>query len=357
MRMTQPPTRSTTRARRASLAAGAVMSAVGLVVGAAAAAPPAQAAPLAADATPTSSTATTTAPLNVRSGPSASSRRIATLDRGATVRLTGTTRNGFSEIVHEGRLRWVATRYLEQVTRQPADPVNPGRPSAGFGVRVGASFHVQYTGQVGLAHDVDVYNLDGEDTTRGQVAQLKARGVRVVCYLNAGAYEDWRGDADDFPGSVLGRALDGWPGERWLDIRQLDELMPIMAARMDACAAKGFDAVDPDNTDAWQQRTGFSISRDDQVAYHRALADAAHARGLAIGLKNNVEQLDAIGPFVDFAVNEQCGEYNECGAYAPFLASGKPVFNLEYTAAGARSAKPRGMSTLYTDLALSGLRR
>ena len=29
------------------------------------------------------------------------------------MRLTGTTRNGFSEIVHEGRLRWVATRYLE----------------------------------------------------------------------------------------------------------------------------------------------------------------------------------------------------------------------------------------------------
>ena len=37
----------------------------------------------------------------------------------------------------------------------------------------------------------------------------------------------------------------------------------------------------------------------------------------------------------DFAVNEQCFQYHECGTYQPFLAAGKAVLNVEY-------ALPRG---------------
>lgn len=33
---------------------------------------------------------------------------------------------------------------------------------------------------------------------------------------------------------------------------------------------------------------------------------------------------------VDFAVNEQCGQYGECSAYSDFIKSGKPVFHIEY---------------------------
>lgn len=220
---------------------------------------------------------------------------------------------------------------------------------------VGSSFYIQYNDKIDFGRDVDVYNLDGEGTTADEVRGLRERGVAPVCYINAGAFEDWRSDADRFPKDVLGKPMDGWPGEFWLDVRRLDVLVPIMAARMDMCAGKGFVGVDPDNTNGWQQDTGFPISPENQIAYQRALADEAHRRGLAIGLKNNADQLDQIGPMVDFAVNEQCVEYHECDAYIPFLASGRPVFTIEYKGKIediCRSVPP-GMTVVRKDLSLS----
>lgn len=105
----------------------------------------------------------------------------------------------------------------------------------------GSSFQIQYSGRLDLSLPVDVYLLDGgEDTTAAQVAQLKARGVRTVCYINAGAYENWRSDKSKFPPrSVIGKPLDGWDGENWLDVNRIDVLLPIMSARMDVCARRG----------------------------------------------------------------------------------------------------------------------
>jgi hypothetical protein len=51
---------------------------------------------------------------------------------------------------------------------------------------------------------------------------------------------------------------------------------------------------------------------------------------LSIGLKNALELIPDLVDEVDFAVNEQCHEYDECDVYAPFVAQGKPVFNAEY---------------------------
>ncbi|MEA5153237.1 endo alpha-1,4 polygalactosaminidase [Raineyella sp.] len=217
--------------------------------------------------------------------------------------------------------------------------------------KAGESFVIQYTGTVDLNRPAKVYNLDWENTTAAQVQQLHSRGVHVICYLSAGSSENWRRDDAKFPASVKGEALDGWPGENWLDVRRTATLMPIMAARMDVCKQKGFDAIDPDNTDGWSQQTGFAITKADQVTYQRALADAAHQRGLAIGLKNDVEQVSQMADIVDFAVNEQCHEYGECGAYSSFLASGKPVYNVEY-AGGCPTGRPAGMSSYVAKLEL-----
>lgn len=219
---------------------------------------------------------------------------------------------------------------------------------------VGATFQIQYFGPIDLGQDVDVYNLDGDDSSAEQVAELESRGIAAVCYLNAGAWEDWRADSGDFPEELIGKAMDGWRGENWLDIRAVDQLVPIMAARMDTCKEKGFVGVDPDNTDGWTQDTGFPITPEDQIAYQRALAREAHARGLAIGLKNDPDQLPDLADDVDFAVNEECVAYAECDKYADFLASGKPVFNIEYqgTPATVCPGRPAGMSTVLKDLDL-----
>jgi hypothetical protein len=158
---------------------------------------------------------------------------------------------------------------------------------------------------------------------------LHAAGRRAICYFSAGSWEDWRPDAGAFPNSVKG-AGNGWPGEAWLDIRQLDMLLPIMGARMDMCKAKGFDAVEPDNIDGYTNNTGFPLTGAHQLAYNLALAEAAHARGLAIGFKNDVDQASQSEPFFDFAINEECFTYNECGPLVTFINHGKAVFQAEY---------------------------
>lgn len=195
----------------------------------------------------------------------------------------------------------------------------------------GLDWQVQYTGDLDLDVPADVFSLDLFETTPEQIKALHDRGVRVVCYLNAGAWEDWRPDRDDFPESVLGADYAGWPGERWLDIRQVEALAPVMTARLDRCAEKGFDGVDTDNLDGYTNPTGFPLAAEDQLAYNRWLAQAAHARGLAIGLKNDPGQATELVADFDWATTESCFTQGWCENLAPFLSIGKPVFDIEYT--------------------------
>ncbi len=102
--------------------------------------------------------------------------------------------------------------------------------------------------------NVTMYDIDGFNATKATVRRLHdtKAGRKVVCYISAGSYEDWRPDEADFPASVLGDPLDDWEGERWLDIRQYTgALGGIMRARLDMCKAKGFDAVEFDNVDGY----------------------------------------------------------------------------------------------------------
>jgi hypothetical protein len=194
-----------------------------------------------------------------------------------------------------------------------------------------------------------MYDVDLFDTPASVVADLHAKGRRVVCYLSAGSFEDWRADAGSFPEAVKGDPLDGWPGERWLDIRRLDVLGPIMERRMDLCREKGFDGVEPDNVDGYSNRSGFSLTAADQLAYNRFLARAAHARGLSIGLKNDLGQVAELEPHFDWALNESCYAYRECDLLTPFVAAGKAVFHVEYDLATSQfcaDARSRGFMSM-----------
>ena len=188
----------------------------------------------------------------------------------------------------------------------------------------------QLEGEINTTHDADVFDIDLFDAPTETMGELKARGIKTVCYFSAGSWEEWRSDADDFPTAAIGETLDGWEDERWLDIT--DEIVfEVMERRLDLAADRGCDAVEPDNVAGYDDETGFDFGRDDQASYNRALAEAAHARGLAIGLKNALELIEELEPQFDFAVNEQCWEYDECDVLQPFIDAGKPVFNAEYT--------------------------
>jgi hypothetical protein len=149
-----------------------------------------------------------------------------------------------------------------------------------------------------------------------------------------GSWEDWRPDKDQFPASVIGKDYGGWPGEKWLDIRQIDLLAPIMRARLDECKAKGCDGIEPDNTDGYTNDTGFPLTYEDQLRYNTWLANEAHVRGLSIGLKNDPDQVPELLPYFDWAMTEDCFTEDWCEQMEPFVAAGKPVFAAEYTDTG-----------------------
>ncbi|MEU1673466.1 endo alpha-1,4 polygalactosaminidase [Streptomyces roseifaciens] len=196
--------------------------------------------------------------------------------------------------------------------------------------RPGTRWQWQLDGKADTSADVPVYDIDGFENTARTVKELHDRGAKVICYVNAGAWEDFRPDHKAFPQRVLGEPNKGWKGEKWLDIRRLDVLRPIMAARFDMCRQKGFDAVEPDLTEGYRNRTGFPLSAADQLAFNRMLASLAHERGMAIGLKNDLDQIPALVGDFDFAVNEQCAEFEECEKLTPFVKGGKAVFHVEY---------------------------
>ena len=206
---------------------------------------------------------------------------------------------------------------------------------------------------------VQVYDFDGFDHSATEVAALHAKGTKVICYINAGAWENFRTDFKKFPAAVLGKDLAGWPGEKWLDIRRLDLLTPLLTARMDMCQSKGFDAIEFDNVDGYTNPSGFPLTSQDQLAFNTFLANAAHQRGLAVGLKNDLDQVIALQTYFDFAVNEQCFEYQECDKLTPFIEAGKPVFNVEYnleTAKFCPKANAMNFNSLKKHLQLDAFR-
>ncbi|MFF5335616.1 endo alpha-1,4 polygalactosaminidase [Streptomyces sp. NPDC013181] len=215
--------------------------------------------------------------------------------------------------------------------------------------RPGLAWQWQLNGKVDpTAADVPVYDIDGFENDAEDVARLHRDGRKVICYINVGAWEDYRPDKDDFPHSVRG-GRNGWRGERWLDIRQVSVLRPIMERRFDMCRKKGFDAVEPDLVEAYTEDTGFPLTARDQLRYNRMIAAIAHERGLAVGLKNDLAQIPQLVGTYDFAVNEQCAQYGECARLTPFIKAGKAVFHVEYTESTDRfcaASRKLGLSSM-----------
>lgn len=194
----------------------------------------------------------------------------------------------------------------------------------------GTSWQWQLSGPIDTSYDVDMYDIDLFDVPQSVMDELHNDGRIVICYFSAGSYEEWRLDAGEFPNEVLGNPLDGWPGERWLDIRRLDLLAPIMTAWLDLAVQKGCEGVEPDNVDGYNNDSGFPLTAEDQLTYNTWLAAEAHQRGLSIGLKNDLDQIPELLPYFDWALNEQCFHYDECELLLPFVDAGKAVFGVEY---------------------------
>jgi hypothetical protein len=192
----------------------------------------------------------------------------------------------------------------------------------------------------GRQPEPDVYDLDGQTTPRSTVQALHAKKKVVVCYFDAGVYESYRPDAHKFQAlkpQIWGRPdADGgpgggaWPHSYWLDIRRIEELEPIMRARIHQCRKKGFDAVEPDEIDGYANGTGFPLTAEDQLEYNRQLARWVHEAGMSVGQKGDIDQVGDLWPAFDWTLNEECYQFQECNKLAPYVEANKAVWIAEY---------------------------
>jgi len=216
----------------------------------------------------------------------------------------------------------------------PAPPSCPPIQRNGAGIwqaaPTTAPWQWQLQGRIDTSVPACVFDVDGFETPRATVAALHSSGRVAICYLDVGSWESYRPDAKRFPRSVLGRRYEGFPDERWLDIAHFHRFAPILARRFRLCARKGFDAVEPDNLAGFENRTGFPLTATEQLRFNRWVAARVHALGMAVALKNDPRQVGALLGRFDFAIVEQCFQYEECGSYEPFVSAGKAVFEAEY---------------------------
>ncbi|GAA4239569.1 hypothetical protein GCM10022254_60200 [Actinomadura meridiana] len=206
--------------------------------------------------------------------------------------------------------------------------------------------------------DIDLYadlNVVDNNTTlnTAAVAQIHQNGGKAICYVDAGGIENFRPDYKQFTdwhtahgNSLIGNPYPDFPDERFANINGAEQrafLLEMTEARVQKCVQAGFDGVEFDvvNTHEADQElddatgkpknvSGWLITPENQLIFNRALADLGHRYNLAVGLKNDLSQIDELQPAFDFAINESCSQYEECDALKPFVANNKPVYQVEY---------------------------
>jgi hypothetical protein len=204
-------------------------------------------------------------------------------------------------------------------------------PRPFFRPEPGTRWQIQLTGSIDTALDVQMYAIDLFTASNADIAALHSAGRVVICWLSVGSYEPWRPDIDAFPPETLGASLGG-RGEVFVDIRD-PRIRTIVAARLDLAVARGCDGVIPANVDGYDNRSGFDLTAEDQLAYNRWVATEAHARSLSVGLVNDPRQAPELASSFDWAMTLECVRFSECDAFRSFIDSNKAVFHVEYSLA------------------------
>ncbi|KAH6906508.1 glycoside hydrolase family 114 protein [Coprinopsis sp. MPI-PUGE-AT-0042] len=166
-----------------------------------------------------------------------------------------------------------------------------------------------------------------------------------ICYINAfqtqaGSETNWW--KTNYDGLLLRKTNgqyfedSGWPGEILLDTRTPEKqtaIANILKGWIDGCATAGYNAIEPDNLDTFTRRNS-PLSKANNLALAKLIADYAHSKNLAIAQKNTAE-LGSEGKTTagfDFAIAEACHAYEECEEY--FDVYGTAVLEIEYTENG-----------------------
>jgi hypothetical protein len=169
-----------------------------------------------------------------------------------------------------------------------------------------------------------------------------AAGLYNICYVNAfqaqpDAASWWKTNHPDLllhdaKGNLV---IDQDWNEILLDYSTAAKraaLTTIVGGWMDGCASKGYKGVEPDNLDSYTRSKNL-LTESEAVAYAGSLVSYAHGKGLAVGQKNDADLSTAKAKQAgfDFAVAEECADYDECGNYT--ATYGNHVIVIEYSQA------------------------
>jgi hypothetical protein len=241
-----------------------------------------------------------------------------------------------------------ATTTTATITKAVAPAVSPPPANAKFDYQIGAAYQPPAGVQV---------------VSRDRAA-APAAGLYNICYVNTfqaqpGEVGWWQAHHDDLllRDSSGDYVIDGDWDEILLDIStpaKRSALAGIMGGWFDGCATAGFQAIEPDNIDSYDRSDGL-LDKADAIAYLTLLAPRAHAAGLAIAQKNTTD-LGAAGQKVglDFAIAEECGQWNECGDYTDVY--GDHVIAIEYSGKAfdkACKAVGASVSVVHRDVAVT----
>ncbi|MFF0511317.1 endo alpha-1,4 polygalactosaminidase [Streptomyces sp. NPDC004250] len=215
----------------------------------------------------------------------------------------------------------------------------PGSTPAEAAVPAPPPAHADFDYQIGGAYTPP----SGVQVVSRDHTASPAAGLYNICYVNA--FQAQRGAEDEWDDDLLLRDAGGdivydteWK-EALLDLRtagKRERVAEKIGTWIDSCGDKGFQAVEPDNYDSYT-RSEKLLDAADAQAFVKLLAQRAHADGLAIGQKNTVELAgNRVANGLDFAVAEECGEWDECGDYTAEF--GDHVIVIEYTAEGLSKA-------------------
>jgi len=205
-------------------------------------------------------------------------------------------------------------------------------PNSNFTIATGATFEWRLDDLPNdYTTDAEVVDIDAFSATPELVANLKAQGKTVIAYLSVGSVENFREDANDFPEEVIGNIYEGFEDENWLDIRKISLIAPIIEKRLDMIMSKGFDGIEPDNINGYQNNSGFNLNEADARTYSRYLIEQAHKRNLSIGQKNAEEIIPTLADEFDWILTEDAYADDFYKQLTPFIQLGKAVFMVEYT--------------------------
>ncbi|CAM9966902.1 unnamed protein product [Ectocarpus sp. 4 AP-2014] len=202
---------------------------------------------------------------------------------------------------------------------------------------------------------IDMDSVDVEDT----IEALHSDGKYAVCYISIGTWEPWRADKHEFPQEALKNSLADWPDEQWIDIGYTGKgetdktVMDIMKARVDRAASLGCDGIEPDNMSVAFEDSGYtgieSVTQAKNLEYNVEFVEYVKSQGMKVAMKNLIWETTEVNlkehaQNYDFAIVEECAQYNECGLAEEWnmgddVSPKKPVFHVEYRETGRSSIR------------------